>query len=275
MTPEEIRDFIIAGFNAGQSLKTIRDNLAARAGLNPIQASTALEAVLPNAFPGQTFNFAGLQPEGTPTPTGAAAAADPGGLGIDPMTGRPIAALPTVPVTGFGGAGATGAGALGGPPAETLAQAFDRFLSLTPAGRSPALRQAAQAREGLLESQFMLQQPQQPGGDPSVSAFRNFLQTGNPLTGEALGSRLAQLAAAVLPEELPFGSSRAALRGAFEDPLDAFRAFALPQLQSVAPAFRPALERTLQQQFNQFLGRTPGAGAADVARFAGYNMPGA
>lgn len=188
-----------------------------------------------------------------------------------PISGEDFLQTPSATSTAvFGGAEATGGGSFLDPAQETQSQAFNRFLSMTPIGQSPALRGAAENRRGLTELQFGLQQPARTG-DPS--AFRQFLQSGQPLTGEGLSGRLGQLAGSLLPESLPVGSSGGALRGSFmENPFATFQTFALPQLQQIAPAFRGALGRTLMEQFNQFMGENPGATSADIARLFGFNF---
>jgi hypothetical protein len=238
MTPEQIQAFIDEAFKSGQSAFEIAEALEARGVNRDLAIDSVFGYYRDNNMPISAEDF--LQ---TTAATSTAA---------------------------FGGAEATGGGAFLDPAQETQSQAFNRFLSMTPIGQSPALRGAAQGREGLTQLQFGLQQPARTG-DPS--AFRQFLQSGQPLTGEGLSGRLGQLAGSLLPESLPIGSSGGALRGSFmENPFATFQTFALPQLQQIAPAFRGALGRTLMEQFNQFMGENPGATSADIARLFGFNF---
>ena len=167
-------------------------------------------------------------------------------------------------------------GGLQGPLGGTLPQTgisniFDQFVSLSPWGRSPALRRGAEAREQEMQLQFLLQQPQ---AQDKLAAFRNFLTGGAVETGEALQSRLANLVRSVTarPGTTSGSGPESVYRQTYGDNLPLlFNTLALPQLQQIAPYFRPALQRSLQEQrFGQF----PSATASDVARWFGYATPG-
>lgn len=164
-----------------------------------------------------------------------------------------------------------GFGAFRDPAYETLSDAFNAFLSMQPAGSSPAFRGAAQRREPITQLQFGLQQPGWQPGDPS--AYRQYLTGGAPLTGQGLTDRLGDLARSLLPESLREGDPLSALRGTFrDDPLEAFKTFALPQLMNVAPAFREGLWKTLTEQYNQARYANPELTGANVANLWGYSL---
>jgi hypothetical protein len=153
------------------------------------------------------------------------------------------------------------------PPQETMDQAFSRFLSVQPFAQSPTLRSAAGNLRDLAQRQFMLQQPQNQGDQ---SSFRNFLNTGSFLQGQPLQSRLANLAGDLFAG--PGATGNAELQSIFAtQPGMAFEAFGLPQLQSVAPFFRPFAEASLREAQNRFFQNNPGATSADVAKLFGFN----
>ena len=125
-----------------------------------------------------------------------------------------------------------------------------------------------------MQLQFLLQQPQ---AQDKLAAFRNFLTGGAVETGEALQSRLANLVRSVTarPGTTSGSVPESVYRQTYGDNLPLlFNTLALPQLQQIAPYFRPALQRSLQEQQNQLFGQFPSATASDVARWFGYATPG-
>lgn len=158
-------------------------------------------------------------------------------------------------------------------PAETLEEGFDRYLATTGMGRVPAMRGGAMAAEQLLRLQFGLQQPGIEGA--GLTEFRDFLMGGQSLTGTPLQERLNILGTSLTtPAAMDLTSPyQKALRGRFDPkPWDAFQTFAIPQLQKVAPAFRPGLYRTLKEEYNQLMATRGGLefGSEEVARHFGY-----
>ena len=250
MTPEEIYEFVRNAVRMKRSPAQIIQELIDAGNLTEESARAYITTILSQEDTPQTIEqyAQGLGLPGTPD----FIPVQPGSpQGFDVMGGLQGSLAGTLPQTG-------------------ISNIFDQFVSLSPWGRSPALRRGAEAREQEMQLQFLLQQPQD---QDKLAAFRNFLRGGAVETGEALRNRLASLVRSVTgPSPTTAGSGpESVYRETYGGNLPLlFNTLALLQLQQMAPYFRPALQRALQQQQNQLFGQFPSATASDVARWFGY-----
>lgn len=188
---------------------------------------------------------------------------------------------PSPPTYGIGGEALT--------PEEARAQAFTGFLSMQPFAQTPALMGAAEKLRDPISRQFFLQSPvrSQEADDTGLSAFREFLGTGQRWTGDLLKKGFGDLASALFGGEAAIAAERGAPgyageAGLFDKPAlqnrlwqtfgtapkAAFGTFGMQP--GLDPWMRPFAQDALKRAQDRYFYQNPGASAADVARYFGY-----
>jgi hypothetical protein len=289
MNAQQIRDYIRAAVEDGQSMFTIVQTLARVAGINAQSAAQHVNDEMQNmGTPLSVEASRGLFKQAldldTKTSYQVAGPGLPGslnygnlplspGLGGEGITaGLPIAAdLPISAADAFAGQTAV-------PEPATQAQQWASFMAGRP-GLPEALRGGASRLYPQIQTQFGLQ----PSVSGPIQSFRDFLSGGQFLTGEDLRNRLGSVAGAVrapfgsfspivpgTEEENPYGAMMSALQTSFQEPAQAFSAFTQPYLQRAgAGRGRRILESAFDRWQQGWMGRNPAATSGDVAALFG------
>ena len=277
MNEQQIRDYIRAAVEAGQSMFTIVQTLAREANINAQSAAQHVNDEMQNM--------------GTPLSVEASRGLFKQALDLDTKTSyQQYGSFPQVldqsglPGTLPSDPSLSAADAFAGqtfvPEPRTLSQQWASFMAGRP-GLPEALRGGASRLYPQIQTQFGLQ-PSLSGTDP-IQSFRDFLSGGQFLTGQDLQQRLGSVASAVrapigsfLPtiagtgEENPYGRLMGGLQTAFQEPLDAFSAFTQPYLQAAGTGrARRLVESGFDRWFQGYMGRNPAATSGDIGAIFG------